>query len=229
MASHLPASPTIADAYTWVGANLSVSRIEYAKPYALQPPASLAGAHRRALWALWRLNNVYSDDIKQTLPGSRVRAVNHNAAATGQLLGDWQSAWRDAGVPVCAGDGFSAVDAMRGAALSSVREAARWIDVYKNDNYPHSGRGPDRQTSSTDSGYSGMTIALLAQYDESLLQNHTALLRVSQTSYCRQSTGDGQTAFKNGACRDCRDRPLLTRVRAECRSLCLEVDREAER
>jgi hypothetical protein len=84
----------------------------------------------------------------------------------------------------------------RDFALNAARNAAV---ANKADNVPHGRYDPDRATSTTDSGYSGMTIALLGRnYDMKLPHEHLKLVRVSRTSYCVQSTVDGQTAFKNG-------------------------------
>lgn len=92
-----------------------------------------------------------------------------------------------------------ALNAARNAAVANVRTSIASIESYKADNVPHGRYDPDRATSTTDSGYSGMTIALLGRnYDMKLPHEHLKLVRVSRTSYCVQSTVDGQTAFKNG-------------------------------
>ena len=82
--------------------------------------------------------------------------------------------------------------------MANVRTSIASIEPYKADNVPHGHYDPDRATSTTDSGYSGMTIALLGHnYDMNLPHEHLKLVRVSRTSYCVPSTVDGQTAFKN--------------------------------
>ena len=92
-----------------------------------------------------------------------------------------------------------ALNAARNAAVANIRTSIASIESYKADNVPHGRYDPDRATSTTDSGYSDMTIALLGRnYDMNLPHEHLKLVRVSRTSYCVQSTVDGQTAFKNG-------------------------------
>ena len=57
--------------------------------------------------------------------------------------------------------------------MANVRTSIASIEPYKADNVPHGHYDPDRATSTTDSGYSGMTIALLGHnYDMNLLHQH---------------------------------------------------------
>jgi Tfp pilus assembly protein PilE len=86
----------------------------------------------------------------------------------------------------------------RARVLSTVRDAIPLIEEYRADNVPRGAHDPDAAQSTTDSGYTGMTIATLSVYDVTLPQEHVVLVRASRRSYCVQSTSYGQTAFKNG-------------------------------
>ena len=92
-----------------------------------------------------------------------------------------------------------AINAARNRAMANIRTAVPSFESYNADNLPHNANDPDAATSTTDSGYSGMTIALLTRtYDQNLPHDHIKLVRASRSSYCAQSTVYGQTAFKNG-------------------------------
>ena len=92
-----------------------------------------------------------------------------------------------------------AINAARNGAEENVRTAIASIESYNADNFPRNPNDPDPLTSTTDSGYSGMTMAILRTvYDTNLPHDHVKLVRASRTTYCIQSTVYGQTAFKNG-------------------------------
>ena len=86
----------------FLAARLGVMRQEYMSLRALQPPATLAAAHRRLLVAAWTTVNL---DTKAV--GQMQRGADPNAA----LMKEWSSsswlssdealAWMDVGVPGC--------------------------------------------------------------------------------------------------------------------------------
>ena len=57
--------------------------------------------------------------------------------------------------------------AYKGTASANVKHMINAARLYATDNYPNANNDPDSATSKTDSGYAGMTTALLAQYDAS--------------------------------------------------------------
>ncbi|HVN62546.1 MAG TPA: hypothetical protein VMT59_14905 [Gaiellaceae bacterium] len=193
------ASLTTANFLPLYAGTLAIDQEEYASLYALQAPASLVDAHRRALWALWQSNRILAGQVKKLRAGvDFVTALKENGATVRRLAGEWTNAWRDAGVPACGG-GQPLASSAGSRAMSHVREAIPQIDAYANDNYAGSPADPDRELSTTDNGFSGMTIALLGRlYDANLLHYHLKLFRVTRTSYCVQSTVDGKTAFESG-------------------------------
>lgn len=58
--------------------------------------------------------------------------------------------------------------AYKATASANVRAAVIAAQAYGQDNFPASARDPDRATSTTDSGYQGMTTAELKTYDANL-------------------------------------------------------------
>jgi len=60
-------------------------------------------------------------------------------------------------------------NASKQAAKADVRQALRSIISYSADNFPNSSNDPDSSTSTTDNGFSGMTLSNLAtKYDASI-------------------------------------------------------------
>jgi len=97
-------NPSTAQVAKDLATTLEYTRQEYAALYALQPPASLVALHRIALWALWKLNAMAADEIKQMQSGTDwMTAEKAHGATKLQLVGRWFGAWSSAGVAVCGG------------------------------------------------------------------------------------------------------------------------------
>lgn len=58
--------------------------------------------------------------------------------------------------------------AYKGAVAANVKNLVAAARLYAADNSPNSNNDPDRATSTTDTGYAGMTIAYLAQYNSNI-------------------------------------------------------------
>ncbi len=103
----MPGNATNAQVETYTAALLQASWLEYTTLDALQPPASLVAAHRTALWALWKMNNLNAAALKQMQAGTDwVTALNSHGKKL-QLLMDWYKAWGTAGVKVCGSGSIS--------------------------------------------------------------------------------------------------------------------------
>jgi hypothetical protein len=90
-----------------VAAALAINRQRYATLRALQPPASLAAAHRRALGIVAQEISLVAGEVKQMQAGTAPFTVLAKSGATGlRLLIREASAWGAAGVAVCSSGGF---------------------------------------------------------------------------------------------------------------------------
>jgi len=91
----------------WVAAGLVISRREHATLQALQPPASLAAAHRRALGFQAQELAIVEGELKQMHAGADpVKVMGKNTLAGLRLYGHELSAWAAAGLHVCSSGGF---------------------------------------------------------------------------------------------------------------------------
>ena len=91
----------------WVAAGLVISRQQYATLHALQPPASLAAAHQRALGFEAQELAIVEGELKQMNAGADPVKVMNKVGFTGlRLYGRELSAWAAAGVRVCSSGGF---------------------------------------------------------------------------------------------------------------------------
>jgi len=61
--------------------------------------------------------------------------------------------------------------AYKGAAAANVKNLVAAARLYAADNSPFSNNDPDRATSTTDTGYAGMTIAYLANYNSNIAKS----------------------------------------------------------
>jgi len=92
------------------------------------------------------------------------------------------------------------------AAKSDLAEAMRSVNAYANDNYPGSPADPDASTSTTDNGYSNISLtALSTKYDASLAGLASGVLILnpagftgSATDFCLTSTVGRWTAVQHG-------------------------------
>jgi hypothetical protein len=101
-------NPSTAAVAKSTAANLQWAWQEYTALYALQPPASLVAAHRTALWALWKLNTMTADALKQMQSGTDWQtALDAHGATKLQLIGDLYKAWGAAGLTVCGSGSIS--------------------------------------------------------------------------------------------------------------------------
>jgi type IV pilus assembly protein PilA len=100
----------------------------------------------------------------------------------------------------------------KSAAQANVRAVLPDVESYNADNVPNGTNDPDPATSTTDSGYSGMTVALLKAYDQAFPGTvfvdkaeagyPAALAAVGttpgQTTYCIVSQSGNWYAWKKG-------------------------------
>jgi type IV pilus assembly protein PilA len=91
--------------------------------------------------------------------------------------------------------------ANKSAAQSDVRALVPSVESYNADNV---GTATDADASATTSGYQGMTLGLLTQYDQSLTgagsnyQVNPSGFTASVTNYCIAVSVGGWTAYKQG-------------------------------
>jgi prepilin-type N-terminal cleavage/methylation domain-containing protein len=87
--------------------------------------------------------------------------------------------------------------ANKSAAQANIRSIVPDIESYSADNYQGSTADPDAST--TDSGYTGMTPAILKSvYDQALNSSKYTITVSSPTNYCVYTAQGSFTAFKAG-------------------------------
>lgn len=95
-------NPSAAAIEKQIAAALAISRQEYATLRALQPPASLAAAHRRALGLHAQGLAIVEGELKQMQAGADpIKVIDKSGPTSLRLLGRELSAWAAAGVTVC--------------------------------------------------------------------------------------------------------------------------------
>jgi hypothetical protein len=106
LAKPTTSNPTSAQLAAYFATALPISRQEYTRLRALQPPPAFVATYRRALWDLWKINALAADELTQFRAGKSWMAVGQSDTAKAtKFEKDWRSAWTTAGVPACAGQG----------------------------------------------------------------------------------------------------------------------------
>ena len=101
-------NPSAARVEKWTIAGLAIGRQKYASLHALQPPASLAAAHRRALGLLSQELAIVAKEVAQMQAGmDPIKAIDAMGLTGLRLVMRESAAWGSAGVAVCSSGGFS--------------------------------------------------------------------------------------------------------------------------
>jgi prepilin-type N-terminal cleavage/methylation domain-containing protein len=95
-------------------------------------------------------------------------------------------------------------NAAKGAAKQGVSQAIRAVQSYKADNFPLSRNDPD--TSTTDTGFLGISLTGLAKYDASLIASSGVIINPngwnanasSATDFCLTATSGRWVAVQHG-------------------------------
>lgn len=97
-------------------------------------------------------------------------------------------------------------NAAKGAAKQGVSQAVRAVQSYKADNFPNSREDPDASTSTTDTGFLGISLTGLAKYDASLVATSGIIINPSgwngnvssATDFCLTATSGRWVAVQHG-------------------------------
>jgi prepilin-type N-terminal cleavage/methylation domain-containing protein len=97
-------------------------------------------------------------------------------------------------------------NAAKGAAKQGVSQAIRAVQSYKADNFPNSRDDPDATTSTTDTGFLGISLTGLAKYDASLVATAGVIVNPngwngnvsSATDFCLTATSGRWVAVQHG-------------------------------
>jgi len=86
----------------FLAARLGVMRQEYLSLRALQPPATLAVAHRRVLWNVWDVLTLDTKAVEQMQRGGDPNTILANEwGSSAYMSTDTAVAWAKVGVPGC--------------------------------------------------------------------------------------------------------------------------------